>query len=223
MGKKLLVEAISEVELYKYAPWDLPGICSVKLFVFSSVEIDNAICWLTLANACFSLMLNETITPWYRCCCLHVDKSCLQSRDMEWYFFCPRDKKYANCSRTNRSTPFGFWKSTGKDRTIVLNTRIVGMKKTLIFHEGKAPRGDRTDWVMYEYRMEDSELDVAGFSKVMMTPFFFSDWILNLLLLLYYRSTNLKCAGCLYVMLYMWSLYASGKYPDRNCCLGDIL
>jgi len=92
---------------------------------------------------------------------------------MEWYFFCPRDKKYANCSRTNRSTPFGFWKSTGKDRTIVLNTRIVGMKKTLIFHEGKAPRGDRTDWVMYEYRMEDSELDVAGFSKViMMTPFF---------------------------------------------------
>ncbi|PUZ53668.1 hypothetical protein GQ55_5G069500 [Panicum hallii var. hallii] len=117
MGKKLLVEAISEVELYKYAPWDLP------------------------------------------------DKSCLQSRDMEWYFFCPRDKKYANGSRTNRSTPFGFWKSTGKDRTIVLNTRIVGMKKTLIFHEGKAPRGDRTDWVMYEYRMEDSELDVAGFSK----------------------------------------------------------
>jgi len=84
---------------------------------------------------------------------------------MEWYFFCPRDKKYANGSRTNRSTPFGFWKSTGKDRTIVLNTRIVGMKKTLIFHEGKAPRGDRTDWVMYEYRMEDSELDVAGFSK----------------------------------------------------------
>lgn len=117
MGKKLLVEAISEVELYRYAPWDLP------------------------------------------------DKSCLQSRDMEWYFFCPRDKKYANGCRTNRSTPNGFWKATGKDRTIVLNTRLVGMKRTLIFHEGKAPRGDRTDWVMYEYRMEDNELDVAGFSK----------------------------------------------------------
>ncbi|OEL13938.1 NAC domain-containing protein 78 [Dichanthelium oligosanthes] len=84
---------------------------------------------------------------------------------MEWYFFCPRDKKYPNGSKTNRSTPNGFWKSTGKDRTIVLNTRIVGMKKTLIFHEGKAPRGDRTDWVMYEYRMEDNELDVVGFSK----------------------------------------------------------
>ncbi|CAO2182141.1 unnamed protein product [Urochloa humidicola] len=117
MGKKLLVEAISEVELYKYAPWDLP------------------------------------------------DKSCIQSRDMEWFFFCPRDKKYANGSRKNRSTPNGFWKSTGKDRTIVLNARIVGMKKTLIFHEGKAPRGDRTDWVMYEYRMEDNEVDAAGFSK----------------------------------------------------------
>ncbi|CAO1946789.1 unnamed protein product [Urochloa humidicola] len=117
MGKKLLIEAISDVELYKYTPWDLPG------------------------------------------------KSCIQSRDMEWYFFCPRDKKYANGSRTNRSTPNGFWKSTGKDRTIVLNTCIVGMKKTLIFHEGKAPRGDRTDWVMYEYRMEDNEVDASGFSK----------------------------------------------------------
>jgi hypothetical protein len=25
MGKKLLVDAIAEVELYKFAPWDLPG------------------------------------------------------------------------------------------------------------------------------------------------------------------------------------------------------
>jgi hypothetical protein len=64
---------------------------------------------------------------------------------MEWYFFCPRDKKYANGHRTNRSTPNGYWKPTGKDRTIALNTRIVGMKKTFIFHEGRAPKGDRTD------------------------------------------------------------------------------
>ena len=32
MGKKLFVEAISEVELYKFAPWDLPGNCLLMLF-----------------------------------------------------------------------------------------------------------------------------------------------------------------------------------------------
>ncbi|GJM88646.1 hypothetical protein PR202_ga04732 [Eleusine coracana subsp. coracana] len=61
--------------------------------------------------------------------------------------------------------PNGYWKISGKDRTIMLNSRMVGLKKTLIFHEGKAPKGDRTDWVMYEYRMEDDSLVSAGFSK----------------------------------------------------------
>uniref|UniRef100_A0A0D9WGR5 NAC domain-containing protein n=1 Tax=Leersia perrieri TaxID=77586 RepID=A0A0D9WGR5_9ORYZ len=117
MGKKPLVQAISDVDMYKFAPWDLPA------------------------------------------------QSCLQSRDLEWFFFCPRDKKYPKGSRTNRSTPNGYWKTSGKDRTIELNSRIVGSKKTLIFHEGKAPKGNRTDWVMYEYKMEDNELVSAGFSK----------------------------------------------------------
>lgn len=56
----------------------------------------------------------------------------------------------------------------------MLNSRIVGMKKTLIFHEGKAPKGDRTDWVMYEYKMEDEDLVSAGFSKVFYCPLMIS-------------------------------------------------
>ncbi|RWW69561.1 hypothetical protein BHE74_00022841 [Ensete ventricosum] len=82
--------------------------------------------------------------------------------DLEWYFFCPRDKKYPNGSRSNRATDIGYWKATGKDRPIIHNTSTVGMKKTLIFHEGKPPKGNRTDWVMYEYRLENREMADAG-------------------------------------------------------------
>lgn len=40
------------------------------------------------------------------------------------------------------------------------------MKKTLIFHEGKPPKGSRTDWVMYEYRLENREMADAGLVQV---------------------------------------------------------
>ncbi|XP_042412045.1 NAC domain-containing protein 53-like [Zingiber officinale] len=117
IGKSMQFEAISEVELYKFSPWELP------------------------------------------------EKSCLHTKDLEWYFFCPRDRKYPNGIRTNRATDIGYWKATGRDRTVMHNSCIVGMKKTLIFHVGKPPKGNRTDWVMYEYRLESKELADAGYSQ----------------------------------------------------------
>ncbi|KAJ0039989.1 hypothetical protein Pint_27279 [Pistacia integerrima] len=114
MGRKLRVDAIAEVDIYKYAPWDLPA------------------------------------------------KSTLRSGDLKWYFFCPREKKYANGARMNRATDFGYWKTTGKDRPVHYNNEAVGMIKTLVFHRGKAPKGDRTDWVMHEYRIGEKDLANRG-------------------------------------------------------------
>ncbi|GLJ55518.1 hypothetical protein SUGI_1192100 [Cryptomeria japonica] len=113
-GRLPIVKAITEIDLYKCEPWDLPG------------------------------------------------KSSLRSRDLQWYFFSPRDKKYPNGSRKNRSTEAGYWKTTGKDRSIYSVSRKVGMKKTLVYHTGRAPHGERTNWVMHEYRLEDKELKMSA-------------------------------------------------------------
>jgi len=98
--------------------------------------------------------------------CWSVDKSRLKSRDQEWYFFSPLDKKYGNGARMNRATGKGYWKATGKDREIRRECQLLAMKKTLVFHSGRAPGGLRTNWVMHEYRLIDEELERTGAMQV---------------------------------------------------------
>ncbi|KAG2304503.1 hypothetical protein Bca52824_033154 [Brassica carinata] len=109
-GRKLRINAIGVVDIYKLDPTELPGL------------------------------------------------SVLKSGDRQWFFFTPRNRKYPNAARSGRCTATGYWKATGKDRVIVYNSRSVGLKKTLVFYRGRAPNGERTDWVMHEYTMDEEEL-----------------------------------------------------------------
>ncbi|XP_057457422.1 NAC domain-containing protein 40 isoform X2 [Lotus japonicus] len=109
-GHEESVQVISEVEICKYEPWDLPAM--------SFIQSDN-----------------------------------------EWFFFSPRGRKYPNGSQSKRATECGYWKATGKERNVKSGSNVIGTKRTLVFHLGRAPKGERTEWIMHEYCINDKSQD----------------------------------------------------------------
>ncbi|XP_072957697.1 NAC domain-containing protein 7-like [Typha angustifolia] len=109
-SRKIDLDVIKDIDLYKIEPWDLQELCRI------GTEEQN-----------------------------------------EWYFFSHKDKKYPTGTRTNRATTAGFWKATGRDKPIYAKSSLVGMRKTLVFYKGRAPNGQKSDWIMHEYRLETNE------------------------------------------------------------------
>ncbi|CAA0836012.1 NAC domain-containing protein 89 [Striga hermonthica] len=79
--------------------------------------------------------------------------------DSEWFFFSPRGRKYPNGSQSKRATQSGYWKATGKERNVKCGSNIIGTKRTLVFHIGRAPKGQRTEWIMHEYSTSEKSED----------------------------------------------------------------
>ncbi|XP_062074705.1 NAC domain-containing protein 43-like [Humulus lupulus] len=85
----------------------------------------------------------------------------------DWYFFSHKDKKYPTGTRTNRATAAGFWKATGRDKIIYSGFKRIGLRKTLVFYKGRAPHGQKSDWIMHEYRLDESTHDSTVVSNQM--------------------------------------------------------
>lgn len=134
-------KAIAEVDLNKCEPWELPGNSFSLVFLFFQ----------------FLIYLMSFLFFWLESCdFVFPAPGKAKMGEKEWYFFSLRDRKYPTGLRTNRATEAGYWKATGKDREIYSSKTcsLVGMKKTLVFYRGRAPKGEKSNWVMHEYRLE---------------------------------------------------------------------
>ncbi|CAL9007636.1 unnamed protein product [Prunus brigantina] len=85
-------------------------------------------------------------------------------QEMEWFFFSQPDYKYTNSTRCNRATDQGFYKITGKVREIKARRSkvVIGKKRTLTFYEGRVPKAKKTNWIMHEYYLTNTELAQLG-------------------------------------------------------------
>ncbi|KAF8404698.1 hypothetical protein HHK36_009586 [Tetracentron sinense] len=73
--------------------------------------------------------------------------------------------------RTNRATAAGFWKATGRDKVICSSFRQIGTRKTLVFYTGRAPHGQKSVWIMYEYRLDDNPSNTNAFNSMEETTY----------------------------------------------------
>ncbi|CAM6023890.1 unnamed protein product [Sphagnum balticum] len=95
------------------------------------------------------------LEPWelHDLCKVQADDS--NQKQTDYYFFSRKDK-YATGNRAKRATAAGFWKASGREKPIHTKLQqLIGMRRTLVFYQGRAPRGIKTEWIMHEFRLDD--------------------------------------------------------------------
>ncbi|CAN7100488.1 putative NAC domain-containing protein 61 [Brassica rapa] len=85
----------------------------------------------------------------------------------QWLFFVPRQEREARGGRPSRTTNSGYWKATGSPGPVFSpDNRVIGVKKTMVFYMGKAPKGRKTKWKMNEYKAIDETASVSTIPKL---------------------------------------------------------
>ncbi|XP_050142130.1 NAC domain-containing protein 5-like isoform X2 [Malus sylvestris] len=71
--------------------------------------------------------------------------------DQEWYLFSTYKKNSKN--QIVRATKEGFWKVTGERKQVKTEDKrsVIGEKRILTFKQGRVRNPQKTDWVMHEY------------------------------------------------------------------------
>ncbi|KAF5750535.1 NAC domain-containing protein 90-like [Tripterygium wilfordii] len=88
----------------------------------------------------------------------HYAGDCCQGDPEQWFFFIPRQESEARGGKPKRLTYSGYWKATGSPGYVHSSEhRIIGVKRTMVFYEGRAPTGTKTEWKINDYKAIDGE------------------------------------------------------------------
>ncbi|KAL5699408.1 hypothetical protein ACHQM5_030317 [Ranunculus cassubicifolius] len=109
-------------------------------------------------NFKFYMITEENIYDYHPKELIHKYRS---KGEEDWYFFTPRERKYKNGRRPNRAAANGYWKATGTEKKIVNKKRHeIGNRNSLVYYEGKAPSGIKTNWIMHEFLNKEHQIGV---------------------------------------------------------------
>ncbi|RWR74213.1 NAC transcription factor 32-like protein [Cinnamomum micranthum f. kanehirae] len=97
-------------------------------------------------------------------------------REEKCYFFTSTYRKYPKGNQTRRSTNNGFWKAGAAIEIKDERNNLIGTKRSLAFHFRKHPHGNKTNWIMYEYKLyEDQSVNHVQIST---DPMKLEEWVL---------------------------------------------
>ncbi|XP_019158202.1 PREDICTED: NAC domain-containing protein 92-like [Ipomoea nil] len=106
--------------------------------------------WRKIGNSSFSTSAigeaDRKLDPW------DFPAFSLQGERREWFFFSHKDWM----NGIYRATYSGYWKTTEKDAEIFKGKALLGMKRTMVFYQGRIPKITKTNWFMHEYRSESN-------------------------------------------------------------------
>lgn len=96
-------------------------------------------------------------------------------KEKKRYFFSNirNESAIANDGKCKIAAGSGYWKPVGKNRQILASgtKQVVGIRKTLIFCEGKRGHETKTQWVMHQYHLVAIATNTNLTQPV--SPFFF--------------------------------------------------
>ncbi|KGN48278.1 hypothetical protein Csa_004186 [Cucumis sativus] len=96
--------------------------------------------------------MNSKGNKWFHLIVEYAGEVCRRDEE-QWFYFIPRQESEARGGRPKRLTSTGYWKATGSPSHVYCsNNKSIGVKRTMVFYNGRAPNGTKTEWKMNEYK-----------------------------------------------------------------------